>query len=159
MSASVAFSNTSSISSLVTPCCTLPWGSSSRSQRIESNGIDRPLALWCYNTTPCRRRQLCQVRQIARKQKATELPPRSSEKTPFSACRPSAARPANVDKALGELALLPKRVWRVAKRIGEERVEECRQAATEYEKLLLPAQRQSPSGQLPQVACVQMDGG
>jgi hypothetical protein len=60
---------------------------------------------------------------------------------------------------LGELALLPKRVWRAAKRIGEERVEECRQAATEYEKLLLPAQRQSPSGQLPQVACVQMDGG
>lgn len=60
---------------------------------------------------------------------------------------------------LGELKLLPKRVWRAAKRIGEERVEECRQAAARYEKLPLPAQRQSPSGQVPQVACVQMDGG
>ena len=30
---------------------------------------------------------------------------------------------------LGELKLLPKRVWRAAKRIGEERVEECREAA------------------------------
>lgn len=60
---------------------------------------------------------------------------------------------------LGELKLLPKRVWRAAKRIGEERVEECRQAAALYEELPLPAQRQSPSGQVPQVACVQMDGG
>jgi hypothetical protein len=60
---------------------------------------------------------------------------------------------------LGELKLLPKRVWRAAKRIGEERVEECRQAATHYEKLPLPAQRQSPVPQVPPVACVQMDGG
>src|SRR5439155_14890575 len=48
-SASVAFWKTSSTSSLVTPCsaqcCTLPSGSSSRSQRIESNGIARPS--WC----------------------------------------------------------------------------------------------------------------
>jgi hypothetical protein len=60
---------------------------------------------------------------------------------------------------LGELKLLPKRIWRAAKRIGEERVEQCRQAATRYEQLPLPAQRQSPSGQISQVACVQMDGG
>jgi len=60
---------------------------------------------------------------------------------------------------LGELTLLPKRVWRAAKRIGQERVEECRQAAAGYEKLPFPTQRQSPSGQVPQVACVQMDGG
>jgi hypothetical protein len=60
---------------------------------------------------------------------------------------------------LGELQLLPKRVWRAAKRIGEERVEECRRVAARYEELSLPAQRQSPSGQVPQVACVQMDGG
>lgn len=62
---------------------------------------------------------------------------------------------------LGELKLLPKRVWRAAKRIGEERVEECRAAAARYEKLPLPAQSQSPAahGQVPQVACVQMDGG
>lgn len=60
---------------------------------------------------------------------------------------------------LGELKLLPKRVWRAAKRVGEERVEQCRQAAARYEELPLPARRQSPSGQVPQVACVQMDGG
>lgn len=62
---------------------------------------------------------------------------------------------------LGELKLLPKRVWRAAKRIGEERVEECRAVAARYEELPLPAQRQSPAahGQAPQVACVQMDGG
>lgn len=60
---------------------------------------------------------------------------------------------------LGELTLLPKRMWRAAKRIGLERVEQCCQAAARYEELLLPAQRQSPHGQVPQVACVQMDGG
>ena len=60
---------------------------------------------------------------------------------------------------LGELKLLCKRVWRAAKRIGQERVEECRRAAARYEQLPLPARRQSPSGQVPQVACVQMDGG
>jgi len=60
---------------------------------------------------------------------------------------------------LGELKLLPKRVWRAAKRIGEERVEECRTAAAGYEKLSLPAQRESPVAPTPRVACVQMDGG
>lgn len=60
---------------------------------------------------------------------------------------------------LGELKLLPKRVWRAAQRIGEERVEECRQAAACYEELSLPAQRESPVAQVPTVACVQMDGG
>lgn len=60
---------------------------------------------------------------------------------------------------LGELKILPKRVWRAAKRIGEERVEECRVAAEQYEQLPLPTQRQSPAAQVPSVACVQMDGG
>ena len=60
---------------------------------------------------------------------------------------------------LAELKLLSKRVWRGAKRIGEERVEECRAAAARYEKLPLPAQRASPIAPVPQVACVQMDGG
>jgi len=60
---------------------------------------------------------------------------------------------------LAELKLPSKRVWRAAKRIGEERVEQGCQAAARYEKLPLPAQRQSPSEQVPQVACVQMDGG
>lgn len=66
---------------------------------------------------------------------------------------------AEVLAELCELKLPPKRVWRAAKRIGEERVKQGRQAAARYEELPLPAQRQSPSGQVPQVACVQMDGG
>jgi hypothetical protein len=60
---------------------------------------------------------------------------------------------------LGELKLLPKRIWRAAKRIGEERVEECRASAAKYEQLSLPARRASPVEQVPRVACVQMDGG
>lgn len=60
---------------------------------------------------------------------------------------------------LGELKLLPKRIWRAAQRIGAERVEECRTGAAKYEQLPLPAQRESPVAQVPRVACVQMDGG
>jgi hypothetical protein len=62
-------------------------------------------------------------------------------------------------RELSEFPLLPKRVWRAVKRIGEERVAECRVAATEFEQLPLPAQQQSPVAQVPHVACVQMDGG
>jgi hypothetical protein len=60
---------------------------------------------------------------------------------------------------LGELQLLPKRIWRAAKRVGAERVAECRAAAARYEALPLPAQCQSPVDQTPAVVCVQMDGG
>lgn len=60
---------------------------------------------------------------------------------------------------LSDLKLLPKRVWRAAKRIGDERVEECRAAAERYEQLPLPSQRQSPVAQVPTLVCVQMDGG
>lgn len=62
-------------------------------------------------------------------------------------------------KNLSDLPLLPKRVWRAAKRIGEERVAECRTAAEQFQKLTLPEQRRNPKPQTPQVACVQMDGG
>ncbi|MBC7855863.1 MAG: hypothetical protein IAF94_20740 [Pirellulaceae bacterium] len=50
---------------------------------------------------------------------------------------------------LGELKLLPKRIWRAAQRIGEERVEECRAAAAKYEQLSLPARRHNPVEQVP----------
>lgn len=69
---------------------------------------------------------------------------------------------ADASEALSELSdlkVLPKRVWRAAKRIGQERVEECRVAAERYEQLSLPVQQQSPVVQVPSVACVQMDGG
>lgn len=60
---------------------------------------------------------------------------------------------------LGELKLLPKRIWRAVQRIGEERREECQAGVAKYQQLSLPARRQSPVEQVPRVACVQMDGG
>ena len=60
---------------------------------------------------------------------------------------------------LGEVLLPPKRVWRAAKRIGEERRAEEQAAAANYQALPLPAQQLSPVPQVPPVACVQMDGG
>jgi hypothetical protein len=71
----------------------------------------------------------------------------------------SFAEAAEALAELGELQLLPKRVWRAAKRIGQERVAECRAAAQRYEQLPLPQQQRSPNELVPQVACVQMDGG
>jgi hypothetical protein len=58
-----------------------------------------------------------------------------------------------------ELQVGVKRLWRAVKRIGEERVAEQQVAASVYDELSLPAQRHSPVDQVPQVACVQMDGG
>lgn len=58
-----------------------------------------------------------------------------------------------------ELQVSVKRVWRATKRVGEERAAELRVAAESYEALPLPARQQSPVEQVPQVACVQMDGG
>lgn len=71
----------------------------------------------------------------------------------------SFAEASEILAVLSDLKVFPKRVWRAAKRIGEERVNECRAAAARYEQLPLPIQRQSPVTQVPPVACVQMDGG
>ena len=63
---------------------------------------------------------------------------------------------------LAEQAELPvgvKRLWRAVQRIGEERVAEHQAAERAYDALPLPAQQQSPVQLVPQVACVQMDGG
>jgi hypothetical protein len=62
-------------------------------------------------------------------------------------------------RELADLQLFSKRIWRAAKRVGEERVAECRAAALRYAALPLPRQRQNPGVQTPHVACVQMDGG
>jgi len=86
--------------------------------------------------------------------------PRMYRRIVFAAAQAASfADAAEALAELGELKLLPKRVWRAAKRIGEERVEECRAAAAEYEKLPLPARRKSPVAPVPRVVCVQMDGG
>ena len=61
--------------------------------------------------------------------------------------------------ALAEVAVSREQVQRWTKRVGEERVAEVERAAEAYEQLPLPEQQKSPRDQIPQVACVQMDGG
>jgi hypothetical protein len=61
--------------------------------------------------------------------------------------------------ALAELSISRERVQRWTKRIGQERVAETEAQAAAYQQLPLPARRTSPTDQVPQVACVTMDGG
>ncbi len=61
--------------------------------------------------------------------------------------------------ALAEVAVTVKQVERWTKRVGDQRVAEVEATAKSYQELPLPKQRQSPVDQVPQVACVQMDGG
>jgi len=50
-------------------------------------------------------------------------------------------------------------VQRWSKRVGNECVAEAEALADKYQALPLPEQRKSPTDQVPQVACVMMDGG
>jgi hypothetical protein len=61
--------------------------------------------------------------------------------------------------ALAETEVSRERVQRWTKRVGAERTAESQAAAEAYQALPLPEQRKSPQDQVPQVACVQMDGG
>lgn len=61
--------------------------------------------------------------------------------------------------ALAETKVSRERVQRWTKRVGAERAEEAQQQADAYQSLPLPQQQQSPTDQVPQVACVTMDGG
>jgi hypothetical protein len=61
--------------------------------------------------------------------------------------------------ALAEAHVSREQVQRWTKRVGEERVAEVQVQAQAYEQLPLPKRQQSPVPQVPQVACVQMDGG
>ncbi len=62
-------------------------------------------------------------------------------------------------KTLAEVEVSRERVQRWTKRIGNERVDEVEALALQYQSLTLPEQRQSPTDQVPQVACVMADGG
>lgn len=62
-------------------------------------------------------------------------------------------------EALAEVEITAKRVERWTKRVGCQRVDEVDAAAAAYQQLPLPEQHTSPVDQVPQVACVQMDGG
>jgi len=62
-------------------------------------------------------------------------------------------------EALAETKVSREQVQRWTKRVGEERVGEVERQAEAYGQLPLPEQQKSPTSQVPQVACVQMDGG
>lgn len=62
-------------------------------------------------------------------------------------------------EALAETKVSRERVQRWTKRVGEERVASAETLAKQYQSLPLPDQQKSPTPQIPQVACVMMDGG
>jgi hypothetical protein len=62
-------------------------------------------------------------------------------------------------EALAEAKVSRERVQRWTKRVGEERLQDAQAAAASYQALPLPQRRTSPTGQVPQVACVMTDGG
>lgn len=61
--------------------------------------------------------------------------------------------------ALAETQVSRERVQRWTKRIGQERVAQAVHEAASYQSLPLPERRRSPTCQVPQVACIEMDGG
>ncbi len=58
-----------------------------------------------------------------------------------------------------EVDISEQRIMRATKRIGQERVAERDAAMQAWAELPLPEQQRSPREQVPQVACVEMDGG
>jgi hypothetical protein len=86
--------------------------------------------------------------------------PRVLRKMVYAGSHASSFQQASKDlKEEAELEISDQRIMRATKRIGQERVAE-RIAQTEaWAKLPLPEQQNSPREQVPQVACVEPDGG
>jgi hypothetical protein len=62
-------------------------------------------------------------------------------------------------KEEAELEISAQRIMRATKHVGEERVEQRKAEIEAWLKLSLPQQQSSSREQVPQVACVEMDGG
>jgi hypothetical protein len=62
-------------------------------------------------------------------------------------------------KEEAELDISDQRIMRATKRIGQERVAQRKAEEAAWEALPLPEQQDSPREQVPQVACVEPDGG
>jgi len=62
-------------------------------------------------------------------------------------------------KEEAELDISDQRIMRATKRIGQERVAQRDAQTKAWSELPLPEQQASPRDQVPQVACVEMDGG
>lgn len=61
--------------------------------------------------------------------------------------------------ALAEVNVSRERVQRWTKRVGAERVEQAQRLADAYQGLSLAGRQENPTEQVPQVACVMVDGG
>jgi hypothetical protein len=82
------------------------------------------------------------------------------EKMVFAGTHAASFRQAETDmKALAELDISSQRIMRATKRIGQERVAQRKAEEGAWEALSLPEQQGSPREQVPQVACVEPDGG
>ncbi len=62
-------------------------------------------------------------------------------------------------KEEAELDISDQRIMRATKRIGQERVQQRDAQTNAWAELPLPQQQHSPGEQVPQLACVEMDGG
>jgi hypothetical protein len=76
-----------------------------------------------------------------------------------SASTASFAEASSNLKALAEVDVSAKRIERLVTRIGNERIAEIQQQATEYHDLPIPLRTQSPVEVTPELVCVQVDGG
>jgi hypothetical protein len=89
-----------------------------------------------------------------------DLSPGVLKKVVHAAVNGSSFRQAEEDLwVLGELPISSQRIRRVAKQIGQERVADRQEKTEQWQLLPLPTQRTSPKGTVPDVACVQPDGG
>jgi len=80
-------------------------------------------------------------------------------KVVYAGSHDSFPRAAQTLQALAEVDVSAQRVRRATIDVGAERVAQSETAADAYQALPLPSRQESPVAQVPQVACVQMDGG
>ena len=86
--------------------------------------------------------------------------PQMQRRIVFAAVQsPSFQEASRVLSELCDVDRLPKRIWRMTQRIGQERVAERVESAETFQQLPLPAQQQSPVERVPELVCVQPDGG
>lgn len=89
------------------------------------------------------------------------MTPAVLQKVVYSGARSGSFAQAESDlKTLAECQISSQRIRRWTERIGNERVEQTAHTKEAYKQTQLPARRRCPVGvQVPEVACVEMDGG
>jgi hypothetical protein len=81
-------------------------------------------------------------------------------KVAYAGARSASFAQASQDlEVLAEASVSRERVQRWTKRVGTERVREINALAESYQELPLPERHKSPTGRIPSVACVMVDGG